>query len=63
MNTSFTGHSLGEGSEAWTTQDEGSLEHRVSKIKGLRQEIDKIKEKVAAKYAEDMGDNLNCTQQ
>lgn len=40
-----------------------SLKFKVSKVKELREEIDKMRELLSNKYAEDMGDNLNCTTQ
>ena len=40
-----------------------SLKHKVSWVKELRKDVDKLHGLIANKYAEDMGENLNCTTQ
>ena len=40
-----------------------SLKYRVGKIRELRNEVDKLRGIISNKYAEDMGENLNCTTQ
>ena len=40
-----------------------SLKDRVSKVRKLREEVDKLRELISTKYAEDMGEQLQCTQQ
>ena len=37
-----------------------SLRYKVGKVQDLRSEIDKLRELVSNKYAEDMGENLTC---
>ena len=40
-----------------------SLKFKLTKVKELRTEVDKMRELLSNKYAEDMGENLNCTTQ
>ena len=40
-----------------------SLKHKVTRVKELRKEVDDLRGIIANKYAEDMGENLNCTTQ
>ena len=40
-----------------------SLKYKLSRVKDLRSEIDKLRGIISDKYAEDMGDNLNCITQ
>ena len=40
-----------------------SLKHKVTRVKQLRKEVDDLRGLIANKYAEDMGENLNCTTQ
>ncbi len=40
-----------------------SLKHKLSRARELRKDIDKMREVISNKYAEDMSDNLNCITQ
>lgn len=40
-----------------------ALRHWLSKLRDLRAEVEKLRSMISSKYAEDMGENLNCAQQ
>ncbi|XP_013385155.1 centrosomal protein of 85 kDa isoform X2 [Lingula anatina] len=40
-----------------------ALKHKISSVKDLRQDIDKLREIMSNKYAEEMGENLHCATQ
>ena len=44
-------------------KEEQTLKHWFKKLKELRAEVEKIRKMICNKYAEDMGDNLNCATQ
>ena len=40
-----------------------SLKYKLSKVKELQEEVEKLREMLSNKYAEDWGANLNCVTQ
>ena len=40
-----------------------ALKYKVTKVGEMRKDIDNLRELISTKYAEDMGENLNCTTQ
>ena len=52
-----------EGAVGGVKKDEQTLKHWFKKLKELRAEVEKIRKMICNKYAEDMGDNLNCATQ
>ena len=52
-----------EGAVGGAKKEEQTLKHWFKKLKELRAEVEKIRKMICNKYAEDMGDNLNCATQ
>lgn len=48
---------------AASSDEKQTLRHWLSKLRDLRGEVEKLRGMICNKYAEDMGENLNCTQQ
>lgn len=46
-----------------SSDEKQTLRHWLSKLRDLRGEVEKLRGMICNKYAEDMGENLNCTQQ
>ena len=46
-----------------TSDNVQSLQYKVIRVQALRKDIDNLREHISNKYAEDMGDNLNCATQ
>ena len=40
-----------------------SLRYRIARVKQLQSDVDKLRELMSNKYAEEWGDNLNCITQ
>ncbi|XP_064628328.1 centrosomal protein of 85 kDa-like [Lineus longissimus] len=53
--------SMAESEEEADANDVPALKKKLAQVRGLRKEIDKMRELISNKYAEDMGDNFNCT--
>ncbi len=50
-------------SESGAADTMASLQHKVKRVKELRQKVDDLRGLIANKYADDMGDNLTCATQ
>ncbi|XP_052087368.1 centrosomal protein of 85 kDa-like isoform X1 [Mytilus californianus] len=46
-----------------SSDEKQTLRHWLSKLRDLRSEVEKLRGMISNKYAEDMGDNLNCATQ
>ena len=46
-----------------SSDEKQTLRHWLTKLRDLRDEVEKLRATICNKYAEDMGENLNCTQQ
>ena len=44
-------------------KDDTTLKHWFKKLKDLRSEVEKIRKMICDKYANELGDNLNCATQ
>ena len=52
-----------QGAVGGVKKDDATLKHWFKKLKELRSEVEKIRKMICNKYAEDLGDNLNCATQ
>ena len=44
-------------------REEQTLQHWLAKVKDLRHKVEEVRKMICEKYAEEMGDNLNCATQ